>query len=280
MKQLSLIICFLIVFFPNIYAGNSGDIPIKDYGNEQPAEYMEDDGISITVKRERTFTGTGLYGFMNGGADLFLEYGVRKLITRDLLYMDMEYTLDIYEMPTPEDAYGIYSVHIFKCLQADSDDGINCLSTYQLQTVVSNFYISLVFTSGSEKARTNAKVLLQHYVADIKGDNIVFPEQIKASISLPYSGILKFLRGPISISGAQLSLATSLQGISINGVWFFPSDKEGENRALIIFNDSEAAISFREKVEPDDIVDSAVTWLIIRCRETKKPTEDYGPFGF
>ena len=266
----TLIICFYIFFSLSLSAGNNRPAITHDISN-----------IDITVKRERTFTGTGLYGFMNGGADLFLEYGVKKLTTRDLVYTDEEYTLDIYEMPTPEDAYGIYSVHIFKCLQADTDEGINCLSTYQLQTVAGNFYISLVFTSGSEKARTNAKVLLQHYTADIKGDNIIFPEQIKTSVPLPYSGVLKFLRGPISISGAQLSLATILQGISINGVWFFPSsDKEGENRVFIIFNDNDTTNSVRAKIAPEDIVDSAETWLYIRCRDTKKPAEDKGPFGF
>ena len=257
MKLLSLIICFCIFCSLNLSAESD-----------------------VTVKRERTFTGTGLYGFMNGGADLFLEYGVRKLTTRDLVYSGEEYTLDIYEMPTPEDAFGIYSVHVFRCTQADADDGINCLSTYQLQTVTGNLYISLVFTSGSERARTNAKELLKHYVSDINEDNILFPEQIKTSVLRPYSGVLKFLRGPISISGAQLSLATMLQGISVNGVWFFPSDKEGEQRALIIFDDAEATNLVREKIEQSDIVDSAETWIHIKRRETKKPTEDYGPFGF
>ena len=262
MKRL-LSVCFCVIFSLCVSAENNSNLDNNIY-----------------IKRERVFTGTGLYGFMNGGADLFLEYGVKKLTTRDLVYVDEEYTLDIYEMPTPEDAFGIYSVHIFKCLQADSDESINCLSTYQLQTVLSNYYISLVFTSGSEKARTNAKVLLQHYIADIEEDNICFPEQIQTYAPLPYSGVLKFLRGPISISGAQLSLATALQGISINGMWFFPSDKEDEKRAIIIFNDVEAANSFREKIEPDDIVDSSETWLHIKCRETKKPVQDNGPFGF
>ena len=30
-------------------------------------------GQDPEIKRERVFTGTGLYGFMNGGADQFLE---------------------------------------------------------------------------------------------------------------------------------------------------------------------------------------------------------------
>ena len=237
----------------------------------------EDD---ITVKRERVFTGTGLYGFMNGGADLYLEYGVKKLTTRDLVYMGESYTLDIYEMPTPEDAYGIYSVHTFRCMQADIDDEINCLSTYQFQTVKANLYVSLVFTSGSTKAKENAKSVIQHYIADIEEEQIPFHEQLQSNFSKPFSGRLKFLRGPISISGAQLSLAKTLEGVKINGVWFFPSDKEGENRAIVLFNDAETTNTIREKIETDNIVDSTDIWLHIRCIDTKKPADDRGPFGF
>ena len=232
----------------------------------------------IEVKRERVFVEKGLYGFMNGGADLYLEYGVKKLTTRDLVYKEEEYTLDIYEMPTPEDAFGIYSVHIFKCIEADVNDEINCLSTYQLQKVVGNCYVSLVFTSGSEKARTNANELILRYTSGIEGGKIVFPEQI--STSGAYSGVLKFLRGPISLSGAQFSLSTLLQGISYKEAWLSPSEKGEENQALIFFEDAETMVSVREKIAPSDVINSADTWLFLRCRELKNPTNNSNPFGF
>ena len=234
----------------------------------------------IIVKKERIFTGTGLYGFMNGGADLFLEYGIKKLTTRDLVYMNEEYILDIYEMPTPEDAYGIYSIHVFRCTQADVDNEINCISTYQYQTVKSNLYVSLVFSSGTDKAKSNAKDVIHHYIADIEDEQISFPEQLQTNVPKPYSGKLKFLRGPISFSGAQLSLAKTLEGIKTNGAWFFPSDKEGENRALILFNDTDTTNSIREKIEIDNIVDSADKWLHIRLFVTKNPVNNEGLFGF
>ena len=232
----------------------------------------------IEVKRERVFTGKGLYGFMNGGADLYLEYGVEKLTTRELVYQGEEYTLDIYEMPTPEDAFGIYSIHVFKCIQADLNDEINCLSTYQLQTVVGNCYVSLVFISGSEKAKTNANKLLLQYTSDIEGEKIVFPEQIP--VSGTYSGVLKFLRGPISLSSAQFSLSTLLQGVSFKGVWLSPTEKEEENQALILFENTETMISFREKIAPSDIINSAEAWLFIKRKEPKKPANNSSPFGF
>ena len=233
---------------------------------------------NITVKRERVFTGKGLYGFMNGGADLYLEYGVKKLTTRELVYQDEEYTLDIYEMPTPEDAFGIYSVHVFKCIQTDINSEINCLSSYQLQKVVGNCYVSLVFISGSEKARTNANELLLQYTSDIEGEKVVFPKQI--AVSEVYSGVLKFLRGPISLSGAQFSLSTLLQGVPFTGVWLVPTEKEDENQALILFENAETMISVREKLAPSDIINSAEAWLFIKCKEPKKPTNNSSPFGF
>lgn len=89
----------------------------------------------VEVKRERTFTGSGLYGFMNGGAEQFLEYGVSRLVARDVVYEGQEYTIEIYDMPTPEDAFGIYSLHVFRCQRADTLACIDCLSPYQLQAV-------------------------------------------------------------------------------------------------------------------------------------------------
>jgi len=85
----------------------------------------------ITVTRERNFKGTALYGFMNGGSDLFLEYGFRDLRALEIKYKGQEYSIEIYSMPTAEDAYGIYSQHTFRCITADTLGSYNCLSKFQ-----------------------------------------------------------------------------------------------------------------------------------------------------
>lgn len=233
---------------------------------------------NIEVKRERIFTGTGLFGYMNGGAELFLEYGVKKLTTRDLVYLGEEYALDIYEMPTPEDAYGIYSVHTFKCLEADRGDGLNCLSTYQLQSVIGNCYVSLVFTSGTEKARENADQVMEQYISGLNKSKVQFPEQI--AVSQPYSGVLKFLRGAISLSGAQFSLATQLKDIPFTGVWLFPSENPDEKYALILLNTKEDYAAATERFEKADILKKGENWLYVRSRDGEQEKEDHGPFGF
>ena len=120
----------------------------------------------MDLKRERTFPATALYGYMNGATDLFLEYDVQKLTVRDIVYKGEEYTVAIYDMPTPEDAFGIYSLHVCKCNCADTLNSISCLSPYQFQAVAGNKYISVVFPSGTDAAQAHVGEIVRKFVPD------------------------------------------------------------------------------------------------------------------
>lgn len=235
-------------------------------------------GQEPEIKRERVFTGTGLYGFMNGGADQFLEYGVSKLVTRDVVYKGNEYTIDIYDMPTPEDAFGIYSLHIFKCSQADTLGCIDCLAPYQLQAVAGNKYVSVVFPSGSEDAKSKVDELIRLYVPLDSKENPRIPEEL--GISAPYSGKLKLLRGPISISGVSMSLANLVKDISYSGVWYIADKPAKGYRALIEVTDRKEVGKLKSKVEASDILQSGDTYLLIKGREKETEQDDHGGFGF
>lgn len=164
----------------------------------------------VEVKRERTYNASGLYGFMNGGTDQFLEYGVKQLVVRDIIFKGEEYVVEIYDMPTPEDAFGIYSLHTFRCERADTLNCINCLSPYQLQAVSGNQYVSIVFPSGSAVAQQNAdermKLLpfLLNYCWSI-------PSQAKSNYS---KGLYHFL---LLVRPLQNSWKESR--ISLSGIW-------------------------------------------------------------
>lgn len=213
----------------------------------------------VEVKRERVFTGSGLYGFMNGGAEQFLEYGVSKLVARDVVYDGQEYTIEIYDMPTPEDAFGIYSLHIFRCQRADTLGCIDCLSPYQLQVVAGNKYASVVFPSGSATAKGKADELIRYYLPMDGKDNPAFPEQLKGLS--PYSGKLKFFRGPIGISGVSTSLQHALKDIPYTGVWFVADKPSKSYRAWVCVKDGKELI-----------------YLTGKEQETEE--EDQGDFGF
>ncbi len=231
----------------------------------------------VQVKRERTFTGEALYGFMNGGADLFLEYGVSQLVTRDVLYKGEEFTIDIYDMPSSSDAFGIYSLHTFKCQRADSLGCFDCLSTYQLQLAVDNKYVSIVFPSGSSRARVAADELVRLYIDIEKGNCVEIPEVM--NIQPPYSGKLKYIRGAIGIPGDQAYLATLLNGVPFSGMWLVVDKASKESKVLITFTNKEELTMVKSKLTEGEVIQTGDQLIYIKCRK-KEANENVGHFAF
>lgn len=245
----------------------------------------------VEVKRERTFTGTGLYGYMNGGAEQFLEYGVTKLVTRDVVYQGEEFTVDIYDLPSPEEAFGIYSLHIFRCQRADTLGCIDCLSRYQLQAAAGNRYVSVVFPSGSAKAERLADELIRLYIPLEGQPQPEIPEDLRAD--RPYSGRLKYLKGPISLSGVSASLAAVLKEGGYKGIWFVsdkgdpgsyrvwidcksPVEKESVKAVL-----AKGVLNAQEVFQERRILREGKTYLYLLIREKEQTEEEEdGGFGF
>ncbi|MDL2265545.1 hypothetical protein LJC57_08795 [Parabacteroides sp. OttesenSCG-928-G07] len=232
----------------------------------------------IEVKRERNFTGSGLYGFMNGGADQFVEYDVTSLVVRDVVYKGEDFTVEIYQMPTPEDAYGIYSIHVFRCQRADSNECIDCLSPYQLQGVVGNRYYSVVFPSGSSAAQQAATELIRHYLPEEEGTYSIFPKLIAANP--PYSLTVKYLRGPLSVHTASRTLNNLLKEHTYKGVWFTAEKSDDVFRALILFNDKTEMDKLKAKLSSEELIQTGDDFLLITGKEQEEEGLDFGPFGF
>ncbi|MDL2282046.1 hypothetical protein LJC44_02880 [Parabacteroides sp. OttesenSCG-928-G06] len=231
----------------------------------------------LTTTREREFTGSGLYGFMNGGADLFMEYEVEKLTNRDVVFKGESYTIDIYEMPTAEDAFGIYSMQVFRCQEADQGGGINCLSPYQWLAVKGNNYVSIVFPSGSEEARRHAGELMNIYLAEAAEKLPAFPETWKED--LPYSGNIKYVRGPITTSNVSKDLSQRVKGLSYKGIWFRKGEEDDTYEACILM-DPDQQQEAEKRFDASTIHDRGVGCLYIKGKEKEEEATDFGPFGF
>lgn len=190
---------------------------------------------SIVVNRERIFTGKSLYGFMNGGSDLFFEYGFKELKALDVTYKGESYSIEIYKMATPEDAYGIYSMHTYRCKSADSIQLYDCLSRFQLQTAKGDEYISIVFGNETKKTTDGAIELMRHYSAKGNVENVTIPSQFVKDT--PLSGRLKYMRGELAISNIFPEFIKIIQNIANYRVWYMKSKNIGESRVLILLAD-------------------------------------------
>ncbi len=216
----------------------------------------------VEIKSERTFAGTALYGFMNGGSDLYFEYGFRELVSRDIVYKGEEFTVDIYTMETPLDAFGIYSIHAYKCLRADFLGRFDCLSKYQLQAVDDRSYVSIVFQSGSEAARKAADELYRIYVVD--GQSAVdIPKQL-AYTEKPYSGKIKYMKGKLGVNNVQSALSELLDGISGYEIWYVENaDKKG-NAVLFFLQNAKDCSLLQKRISDEKIIRKGEKFVLMR----------------
>jgi hypothetical protein len=57
------------------------------------------------------YKGKKLYEYINGGAEIYYEYGFIQVITQSYKYEDESLIVDIYEMKNPKAVF-LYTVHL------------------------------------------------------------------------------------------------------------------------------------------------------------------------
>ena len=97
----------------------------------------------------RTFSGTSLFGYIDGGAELYLEYGFSDAVVTEISNRDGKYKTEIYKMTGPEEAFGIFSVSKYRCLSMPDLAKYSCRTRYQLQFCKGPYYISIINGTGT-----------------------------------------------------------------------------------------------------------------------------------
>ncbi len=136
------IFCYLpglLFLFTNLWGQTSG-FPVIDEGN-LPGVHTE----SI-----KTYGGSSLYGYINGGAELYKEYGFSELKVHNIVYLNSSFTIEIYRMTGKEEAFGIFSVSRFNCNTVNDLSRFTCQTPYQLQICSGSYYINIINGKGNE----------------------------------------------------------------------------------------------------------------------------------
>jgi len=131
-------------------------------------------------KPSRQFTGESLFGYMDGGADLYLEYGVKSAVITELDIKDGHYKCEVFKMNGSDEAFGIFSVSKYRCNGMPPVSAFTCQTKYQLQICKGNYYISIINKSGTSEDSVNSLS-----IADI----------LASQITEPCAGLSDFLPG-------------------------------------------------------------------------------------
>ncbi len=154
------------------------------------------------------FTGDELFLFIDGGADLFLEYGFREVAVRAYRAPGgATINVEVYEMADPAAAFGVYSV---RCGDTGDDAAVGSaarLADYYL-TVWQDRYVA-TFTGLSETPAVRDDLLaIGRAVAGRITGRAPLPELAAA---LPAAGrrphSVRYFRGPVAAANVPLGEA-------------------------------------------------------------------------
>ncbi len=165
---------FLLVFLLVLSAFGESVIPDSDF---EPGW--------VKAGATKSFYKHDLYGHIDGGAELFLEFGFDNLTVQRYCKDTIEIDLEIYEMTETEAALGIY---LMKCGQETPLAGIQArhtLNPFQLTVVKSKYFIQVNSFSGRKDLVPVMRSLVNQVLVKIPAS-----EDIKLFSYLPDSNLI------------------------------------------------------------------------------------------
>ena len=233
---------------------------VSEQQNNSPLFLHERDLNGANIITEKTYDGSSLWGYINGGADLYLEYGFKKLFIQEISKGQKSYKIEIYQMVDPESAFGIFSVSRFKCKSDSSIPAINCVMPYQIQLVIGSCYISIVNQKASAGEQEYIRFLCDQIVKLIKPEPFDYPELFRDSIYAGHLGRLMLMKGPIGLMNGFPDWSDRFEKFRDYRMFLLPvktADKEF-NLAIIDFNTIEARANYLELNKIEKITDKQI----------------------
>lgn len=169
-------------------------------------------GKGIIVRRD-VFDGNSLWGYINGGADIYLEYGFKSLLLHEIQYKGSVIRFDLYRMSDPKAAYGIFSVYTYSCDNTDGPGLYNCLTKWQIQAVKSTCYLSVILPTGSNEEQEYAKGIAKELMASVEGDKFDPGYPFAEGKFNTVKAKIKYARGRLGIDNG-IDFDSSLPGAS------------------------------------------------------------------
>jgi len=233
-KTKNLVVFFLCLAFPLQISARQVCLP--------------EDGFLPEWKKEEKiirFSPENLFNYINGGSELFLEFGFKELLVQNYRKAEQEIGIDIYKMENPEAALGIYLMKCGKETPLPEIAARNSFDIHQCAALKSNYFV-LVNNFKGNKALIPVMVkvmqTLLNSISDIKTETVL--------AILPEKGLIKgsekIIRGPFALQ----AIFTFGQGdiLNLGGKTFGAvadyqnSQNDTYTRILIPYPDKETAL--------------------------------------
>jgi len=216
---LLLIISFLCLLSVVNHAQADNDFPALT-GNDIP---------SGRIIRASYFGGDALWGIIDGGADIYLEYGFDKLLLQEIEWKKVNFRVEFYRMADPTAAYGIYSVSHFKCSKSDTLSKYVCITHFQVQSALGRFYISIANDKGTKEAGALTAKLFEIILSKSKETLFEIPSRFEKAEFIKSLKNLKVIKGALGFQNGFPTWSEKFESFSNYIVYLLPEELENKS---------------------------------------------------
>lgn len=230
---------FTAFFFPFFCLAQNPDFP----------EILESD-FDMRIDRHEYFDGSSLWGLINGGADIYLEYGMEKMLLEELSSDIGQLRVEIYKMNDPASAYGIFSLMSGNdTLRIPGAHFQTTVSNYQIKFAKGRYYGSVILYKSNEKLKALAINVVKRLASKIIETAYVLPEFFTLPIYIPYSNSIKYFKGPLGIQNGALEWLPVFEGLKDFEVFYLHIKKQNLSAevAFIRINDTVLGVNLLDK---------------------------------
>ncbi|MCX6136339.1 MAG: hypothetical protein NTV54_02435 [Ignavibacteriales bacterium] len=187
----------------------------------------------------QSFEGKALYGYIDGGAELYREYGFVRLSVYAIDIQKEQLSVELYEMENPPAAFGIFSVNRSQCAAADSVFQFSCIDPYQIQIVQGSCFVRIVNETGSQRALQAGVRIAGVLQSIIPSKPVTLPSIFAASAFHSHIKDLRRMAGPLGVQNGAPDLEDAFDGTGKFELWMLPVDTDSAQSTVL-------DVSFRE----------------------------------
>jgi len=182
-------------------------IPVVLQAQTQPALLPEECGGGM-IRRTDRYQGRALSGYMNGGAELYHEYGFVALYVQEVVMPGgEEITAEIFHMTSSLAAYGIYSISRHGCTGVDSSLVYVCEGPYQAQGAAAEYYLRIQSSTDTRTAKEIRLTLLRALLRRLGQPQITLSSLFRGHTDI------SLMCGPLGIQNGMPDLEDLLEGV-------------------------------------------------------------------
>ncbi|MBE0643537.1 MAG: hypothetical protein IH600_05620 [Bacteroidetes bacterium] len=151
------------------------------------------------ISAPERYSAKELYGYINGGAEIYLEYGFRQVTGQRCAQKKHELQVDIYEMVNPEAAFGMFSVLRGRCGAALPGTQWHCVTPEQILFAKGAYLVSIVPYDRAAETRTAAMQAAKALVSRIRGAEFRTPPAFRSAPLSTSQKNLRYIHGPLAL---------------------------------------------------------------------------------